>query len=222
MRNGKRRNLWGCGFTDCDRSTREYTYHDGHNEADVKIPEVIAGDTENPADSEAAEQINKSVEEYTDELIAQFEQDMAEEGYKGLNVSYETVMDTASWFTLKVTALETQASGYEVHRFYHIDKKTGKTAALKNLFADGADYITPISDEIKKQMKEQMEAGTGDYFTQEDEYTDGFKAIAENQNFYLDADGNIIIVFDEYEVGPGYIGSPEFTIPAEVISSIRK
>lgn len=203
-------------------TVREYTHDDGHNIADVKVPQVVLDATETPENNLAAEQINRSVEEYTNQLVAEFKADMLEEGYKELEVSYETVMDTKDWFTLKITALQVEASGYEIHRFYHIDKSSGKVAELKDLFTDGADYITPVSGEIIKQMKQQIEAGTGDFFLEGDEYAEGFKAIQENQNFYLNENGEIVIVFDEYEVGPGYIGSPEFVIPADVVSGIRK
>lgn len=202
-------------------TVREYTHNDGNNEANVEVPEVVLDDTETPENSQAVEQVNKSVREYTDQLITEFEADMTEEGHLGLDVTYETLLDTDSWFTLKVTVLETQASGYEVQRFYHIDKKSGNVVELKDLFEDRADYVTRISEEIKKQMKEQIEAGTSYYFL-EDEMTENFEKIAENQNFYLDTDGNLVIVFDKYDVGPGYIGNPEFVIPSEVIEDILK
>ena len=43
-----------------------------------------------------------------------------------------------------------------------------------------------------------------------------WQGIKEDQNFYFDAGGNLVIVFDEYEVAPGYMGSVEFEIPDEV------
>lgn len=201
---------------------REYSHDDGHNVAKVEVPQIVAGDTETPENSEAVNKINQSVEEYTNELIAEFETDMQEEGFKELDISYDVVTDTDSWFTLKITGLEVQASGFEFYRYYHIDRTNGRIAELKDMFTEGADYITPISDEIKKQMREQMDAGTNIYFMEDDELADGFVSIAENQNFYLDKEGNIVIAFDEYEVAPGSSGSPEFKIPAEVLAGIRK
>ncbi len=198
-------------------TVREYNYDDGHNTANVEVPRVTAEDTEGTAGSEAVAQVNKSVEEYTQELMERFKADMAEEGYKELDVSYETVTDTADWFTLKITGLEIQASGYEFYRYYNIDKKKGIVAQLKDLFPEGVDYVTPISEEIKKQMREQMERGEATYFLDEEEWGTTFESIREDQNFYLDEDGNLFIAFDEYEVGPGVIGSPVFSIPAEVI-----
>lgn len=203
-------------------TVREYTYDDGDNIANVDIPMIVQDDTPGVGNDKAITQLNKSVEEYVEELIVQFEEDMQTEGYKELDVSYEIVTDTADWFALKVTGLEVMASGYEFHRYYNIDKKQGEVVQLKDLFAEGADYVTPISDEIKRQMREQMEEDPAMYFLDNEELEDNFETIKEEQNFYLEADGTLVIVFDEYEVGPGYIGSPAFTIPAEIVAGIRK
>ncbi len=206
-------------------TVKDYSHDDGHNQANVKVPEIVAGDTENQTSSEAIDKVNKSVEEYTSELVAQFQSDMVAEGYSGLDVSYETVTDTDQWFTLVINAVETKASGYEFRRYYHIDKTTGNVATLKDLFLDNSDYVTVISDEIKRQMKEQMDAGESVYWlegTEDIDESEVFQSIAEDQNFYFDKDGNIVIVFDEYEVGPGYIGCPEFVISSDIVKDIRK
>ena len=51
---------------------------------------------------------------------------------------------------------------------------------------------------------------------------DGFDKIAEDQNFYINDDGNIVICFDKYEVAAGAQGSPEFVIPEKVVADILK
>ncbi|MDD6571171.1 MAG: RsiV family protein [Thermoflexaceae bacterium] len=198
---------------------REYNYDDGNNNAAVVVPNVIIEDENtgvSMGNSDAVNTVNKSVEEYIAELTEEFKREMQEEGHMGLDVSYETVMDRDDWFTLKITVVKTQASGYEFSRFYHIDKKNDKVVCLKDLFPENPDYIRIISEEIKKQMKEQMEDGTCMYFLEGDELVDGFSEISENQNFYFNADGNLVIVFNEYEVGPGSIGAPEFVMPEEI------
>ena len=201
---------------------REYQHEDGHNTANVKVPEITAADVSDEAANESVQTVNKSIEEYTNELIDQFKATMVEEGYSGLDVSYETVTNTDTWFTLAINAVETQASGYEFRRYYHIDKTTGEVATLEDIFQDDADYVSVISEEIKKQMKEQQDAGEGMYWLEEDEFTDAFEAIDTKQNFYFNDARELVIVFDEYEVAPGYMGCPEFVIPEAVIGGIKK
>lgn len=202
---------------------RDYVYEDEKHQANVQIPQVTEIVTEESISSEAVETVNKSVEEYTSELVTAFEDTMEEDGYSALDISYETVTDTDTWFTLKINAVETQASGYEMQRFYHIDKTTGKIVNLQDLFKD-QEYITVISEEILRQMKEQMAADEAiKYFIDPEEmYVEPFTKIKENQNFYFNKEGNLVIVFDEYEVGPGCIGCPEFVIPQEILEDFYK
>ena len=41
----------------------------------------------------------------------------------------------------------------------------------------------------------------------------GFQTIADDQRFYLDQDGTPVIVFEKYEIAPGYMGEQEFRVP---------
>lgn len=200
---------------------RDYTYDDGHNSADVKVPKVIT-EKDETKEHPAVNEVNKSVEEYTNELLAQFENNMLVEGYQNLDVSYEVATNNDNWFALDVAAVKTQASGYEFHRFYNINKVTGEQVELKDLFKEGSDYVTLISEEIKNQMKKRMAEDEGVvYWLDSKEYPeDNFKEIKENQNFYLDNEGNLVIVFDEYEVAPGYMGVQKFTINKDILKDI--
>ncbi len=49
-----------------------------------------------------------------------------------------------------------------------------------------------------------------------------WQGIKEDQNFYFDAGGNLVIVFDEYEVAPGYMGAQEFTVDRALFEGILK
>lgn len=205
---------------------RDYDYNDGNSEAHVSIPNIET-DGSNSGNEEAANQINSDVTDYTQQLIDQFKADAKDyygsEGYKGLDVSYDVITDTEDWFTLRITVLETAASGYQYYRFYHIDKKTNSVATLSTVFKDDVDYITPISENIKEQMRANTneEDGTVYFIDQEDTETN-FKEIKADQNFYFNSSNDLVIVFDEYEVAPGSMGNPEFVIPNSVISGLLK
>ena len=192
---------------------RNYTYDDGWHSADVSVPELAGG--------AAAQEVSDQVRAYTDRLIARFEEtcekELGKEGYLGLDVSSTVVTDSDTWFTLRVDAVETQASGYEFSRFYHIDKTTDQMVTLKDLFREDADYVTALSDEVRRQMEERMaENAEVSYFPEE------FTAIDPEQNFYFNTDGNLVLVFDEYTIAPGSMGMPEFTIPSDVYETLLK
>jgi len=190
---------------------RSWTYDDGHASADVTVPELDG--------SAAAREVSDQVRAYTDQLIARFQADCETlgEGYKGLDVASAVVTDSDTWFTLRVDATETQASGYEFSRFYHIDKTTGQVVTLADLFREDADYVTALSGEVLRQMEERMAADESvRYFPEE------FTAIDPQQNFYFNGEGELVLVFDEYTIAPGSMGMPEFTIPAEVYGGLLK
>lgn len=171
---------------------------------------------------DGVQEINQDMETTVDELIRQFEDTLSEEGYHGLHVSQEVVTDNAQYYTVKLSALETEASGYEHNQFYTIDKQTGNVVTLADLFAEGSDYISVISENIKTQMREQMVADEGViYFLDDEDMPEfNFQSITEQTNFYFNESGELVIAFDEYEVAPGYMGAPEFVIPQEIVEAL--
>lgn len=190
----------------------EWDAENGRKELNVKVPEVADED-----------QVNESVESYVKELLERFETERkeSEEGYLGLDVDYKVLTNDDKWFSLDIAALETQAGGYEFHRFYTVDKETNQILKLKDLFAEDADYVSVISEEIIRQMKADAD---GVYWLEDTEIPkeDNFTAIKPDQNFYINQEGNLVIAFDEYEVAPGYMGALQFVIPNAVIEGILK
>ena len=173
---------------------------------------------------DGVQEVNQDMEATVEELIRQFEDTLSEEGYHGLHVSQEVVTDNAKYYTVKLSVLETVASGYEHNQFYTIDKQTKDVVTLADLFAEGSDYISVISENIKTQMREQMAEDEGViYFLDETDMPEfNFRSITEQTNFYFNEKGELVIAFDEYEVAPGYMGAPEFVIPTETVETLYK
>lgn len=207
----------------------------GEAAAGAAAPEgTAAGNVEGASDGQEAavanlsedgvEAVNQNMEATVEELIRQFEDTLSEEGYHGLHVTQEVVTDNERYYTVKLSVLETEASGYEHNQFYTIDKQTGNVVTLEDLFVEGSDYISAISENIKTQMQEQMAADEGViYFLDNDDMPEfNFQGITEQTNFYFNEKDELVIAFDEYEVAPGSMGTPEFVIPQEVTAAILK
>ena len=205
---------------------REYQYEDDQFSADIQEVQLEqGGEIEDAKTDESIATINESIEEMTDRLIARFEEQAASgEGHSGVYTNHEVVTDTDTWFTLRLTVTEVAASGMEYQYYYHIDKTTGEIAALKDLFKEGADYVNLISENIKKQMRDEMAADESKIYwvDSEEEIGHQFETIKEDQNFYLNDAGQIVICFDEYEVAPGYMGLVEFVVEDEAVAGIRE
>lgn len=201
-------------------TVRQYNYSDENHDAEVELAQIAYGEDA----GEGVEAVNQGMEATVEELIRQFEDTLSEEGYHGLHVTQEVVTDNALYYTVKLSVLETEASGYEHNQFYTIAKQTGNVVTLADLFAEGSDYISAISENIKTQMKEQMAADEGViYFLDNDDMPEfNFQGITEQTNFYFNERGELVIAFDEYEVAPGSMGAPEFVIPQEVTAALLK
>ena len=159
-------------------------------------------------------EINAEVKAYAEQMIAQFQQEMeAQGGVYGLDIGYTVVTDSDKWFTLEIITTETMASGAETVRYYNLDKETGKYVHLADLFPKGYDYVTAISEDIKAQMVQRMaEDENQSYFINSDMPEEDFQQIALDQQFYVNQDGQLVIVFNEYEVAPGSMGCPQFIL----------
>lgn len=221
-------------------TVRQYNYSDENHDAEVELAQIAYGEdagegvpagevavgaaTLEGTAAESVEAVNQDMEATVEELIRQFEDTLSEEGYHGLHVTQEVVTDNALYYTVKLSVLETEASGYEHNQFYTIDKQTGNVVTLEDLFAEGSDYISAISENIKTQMKEQMAADEGViYFLDNDDMPEfNFQGITEQTNFYFNEKNELVIAFDEYEVAPGSMGAPEFVIPQEVTAALLK
>lgn len=208
---------------------RDYEYDSYRNRADIEVSEIKPGARlENSEVKENLErttaEVNAEIEKITDELIEQFEAHLEEEmGYQDVIVKSEVLATAKDYFTLKLLCYQGAGSGYQWNYFYTIDLNTGERLQLKDIFKEGADYITPISENIKEQMQAQMAADEMVSYWLDDEMEEwNFKAITDETSFYLNEKDNVVISFNEGEVAPMYMGVVEFEIPATVLSNIRK
>lgn len=208
---------------------KEYEYDNGKHSANMDTPQLIPHTTE--ASDEIAQNIQKSAEEINEEikgitqkLIKEFKEGLAQqEGYQSMQVSSEVIASTDEYVTLKLICYQAAGSGYEENHFYTIDLKTGERLLLKSLFLDGSDYLTIISDNIKKQMQEQMKADDSVSYYLNSEFPEwDFQTITDDTSFYLNENQELVICFNEGEAAPMYMGCPEFTIPNDILKEIRK
>ncbi len=212
---------------------RDYEYEDEHNVADVEIPEILVDDTANAGNvSEESKEnlqgttkeINGEIRGIADKFVKEFEENLKnEEGYQDVIVKSEITQTTDEYFTIKLICYQGAGSGAEWNYYYTIDLKTGERLALKSLFTEGSDYKAVISENIKEQMQEQMDADENVSYWLNDEMEEwNFRSITDETAFYLNENNEIVISFNEGDVAPMYMGVVQFTIPNEVVEGIRK
>lgn len=190
--------------------------------ADVKIPQLTAWDVGgfSSVSRESLKKINQEIEMISQSLIDSFEADMTmqetQKGYAHLMIDYHVIWSAEDYLTVKLVTYVGTGSGYERDYYYTLDLHSGKQLALADLFDEGTDYITPISQSIKEQMRQRMAENEDlvywiDSEGGQDEWD--FQSIDPDQSFYIDGQGRLVITFNEGDAAPMYMGCVEFVIP---------
>lgn len=200
-------------------TVRNYFYSDDYHEMDIDVPKVSG------EDGDAADYINNDVNKLTDTLVKQFYKDLdsiGDSGHSSIYVDYETVTNTESWFTLKMRVHEAAGSSNTYYKYYHIDRKSGKIVKLSDLSEDEG-FLETLEKEIKRQMRSQMDNDSNKIYWLDDSVIGkDYVALTPEHNFFWNENGDLVIVFDKYEVAPGAMGTPEFTVDKALIGDTLK
>ena len=202
---------------------REYKYESENLRANVNMPALEAEENDGEEIKLVIDRINEEVAGITDEMVAQIEQWREEtelEAHIAVSERYDIIRDDDEWFTLMVEFWLGAGSSDTVYKYYNIDKSAKSLVTLDDLFeSDG--YLLAITEEVTRQMKLQMEKDDSAQYWLDDPFAP-FTEIRRDANFYFSEAGNIVLVFEKYEVGPGCMGCPEFEIPRSVYSEYLK
>lgn len=192
------------------RTIRDLVLGWGDNSISIESPEF---------EGNGADGLNSAVKNYTDEAKEKFLWyfDRRYNGYVAEDMSYTVIRDDEKYFTAQFNVTVNAGGSIIYGRWIVFDKSAGKVLELADLFKDGSDYIGVISAEIREQMIYRNEHEDSDFFVDGD---DAFTEISEDANFYIDTFDRLVIVFDEYEVAPGSMGTPRFFINSGVIEDI--
>ena len=137
------------------------------------------------------------------------------------SINHEIVYNTDQLFTLKLELNKARADSYTKNVYYTINKSTGKSIPLSAYFKN-SDYKDVISKEILKQMKAEMKKDTNKVYWCQKNDNPRFKGISKNQSYYINKQGELVICFDQFEVAPGYMGNPTFTIKNDLLDDYFK
>ena len=193
----------------------------------VEVPgiEMIRGDTKNLAD-EINEEIKAKCDAYAAAAVERAkeykkafldtggtEAEWKEHDIR-IRVWYELKSQDDSHLSFAVSGSENWVSAYSETYYYNISLTDGAYLTLEDLL--GPDYIEKANESIRAAIKER-EADSGEEFFSKDE--GGFVTVTADTPFYINEKGNPVVVFEKYEIAPGFMGRPEFEIEREVDKS---
>ncbi|MPN16696.1 Anti-sigma-V factor RsiV [bioreactor metagenome] len=91
--------------------------------------------------------------------------------------------------------------------YYNYDLTTSQPLTLRDML--GSDYIDIANKQIKEKIAERAKNPDNMYWSENE---GGFTSIRDTQQFYVNKKGNPVIIFNKYEIAPGYMGIQEFEI----------
>lgn len=190
---------------------RTLTYGWGDNSLKIIYPE-FAGDN--------SDKLNQAVRDFVSEAQNIFMQYALQkyEGYVAEEAGYRVYSNDRNFLSARFYATVNVGGSVDFSRCVNIDKKSGEVIALSDLFDQNYDYIGEISAEVLRQMEFRAEYMKASYYLPGGIWSDEecFKEISPEQDFYINAYGQLVIVFEEYTVAPGSEGSPEFVMPDNI------
>ena len=205
-------------------SFRDFEDTTGKMSASIHVPEVKVTGKDKETEEEESRDLNAQIQAYTDQIIDDYQKDVKDtkgKGRENVTTDYEVLTNNDRLFSLKINSVIQLNSSSNDTKVYHLDKKTGKCIVLKDIFKDNTDYHAVLTKEIKRQMREQMKADKQKmYFI--DMKDTNWQGVEKDADFYINGKGELVMLFDKYEVAPGYMGACQFCIPQERIQNIIK
>ena len=180
----------------------------------INVP-VVAGladkQTEEAMNAHFAEVASGIQKEYELAVASAEENMVGEDGpHFGYEYGYEILADSDDYFVFKTVAFFAAGSSMTSSEFWTLDKNTGMPVRWEDVVPE--DQLQKVYDQILDEMNAANKANSGMYFTDGDTLYAAFGNVPAYHHWYLNADGELVIAFDKYEVAVGAMGTPEFTI----------
>ncbi|WP_320972878.1 RsiV family protein [Enterocloster bolteae] len=199
---------------------RSYEKDEGDWKISVEIPsvEMIAKDT-NGLDAALNQEIYDLCSRYAEEAAerareykkAFMETGGTEEEWEAhdikIHVGYEIKAQTERYLSFAVQGTENWSAAGSETRYYNIDLKDYKMVTLADVL--GRDYVRIANESILRQMEDRKKKDGIAFWSGSE---GGFTGITDKTAFYMNENGNPVIVFDKYEIAPGAYGKLEFEI----------
>ena len=171
----------------------------------VKIPHVV-----NVKKDKVKKVINKlitqAIDDFTNEF-KEFDKEPNTEHKLIADITFQNYYSDDKIISFSINATQIMADSYLQKKFYTVDLKTGEVYNIEHFL--GSDYQNIVKKSVQQQIAENKEKYPNlMYF---DEAVNNLK-ITNEQPFYINKDNQVVVVFNQFEIAPGYMSLPEFII----------
>lgn len=164
----------------------------------VKIPHVV-----NVKDDKVKKVINKlitqAIDDFTNEF-KEFDKEPNTEHKLIADITFQNYYSDDKIISFSINATQIMADSYLQKKFYTVDLKTGEVYNIEHFL--GSDYQNIVKKSVQQQIAENKEKYPNlMYF---DEAVNNLK-ITNEQPFYINKDNQVVVVFNQFEIAPGYM-----------------
>lgn len=194
---------------------KDYEIHSDVVDAEIKIPKVEGlsdKNLEQKINDEIYQKMKSGVKESEERALEYKDAYIAtggtEEGFRKIKVTvdYDLKSVNDNVISFIVYQHESLAAAYAETYYYNIDITDNNIINIEDVL--GKDYKKIIDENVYTQIEERKKDKNNSFFEGEM----GFNGITKVPNFYINKDGKVVVVFDKYEIAPGYMGPQEFII----------
>lgn len=146
--------------------------------------------------------INQTINDFLNELS-----DCDQEHKTIAEITYQNYYSDDQLFSFSINFTQIMADSYLQKKFYTINLATGEVYNVEHFL--GSDYQNIIKSTVQQQVKESI-----DKYPNLSYFNDEINNLTINidQPFYLNKDKQVVIVFNQFQIAPGYMSLPEFII----------
>lgn len=194
---------------------REYHFTDEIKYVDVRIPQI-----ENWGKSQLEQRVNLEIQKKIHDCIQESEA-IAQDYYEafvatggkpedfhpiGITVDYEVKTINQKYASFVIWKCESFVRAYEQWYYYNIDLQSGRILSLKDWF--GNDYRQIVAKHVEEDLANWDEDQRWTLWAD----IDVEDLISENTDFYINPEGQVVVVFPRYSLACGAAGRLEFVI----------
>lgn len=213
-------------------TVRSYHGTDGEYEINMDVPEIVEEQAGEGAafTGDVNAEIQKIVDDYMETAKEEFQEykeaffatggTQEEWGGRTMDivVDYDVKYQEGNILSLELVTAKGWVSAQEERYYYNLDLSTRENLTLKDLL--GEDYVELCNESIVVQINQRIAEdenktyfGFGTGGAEDAELgIEGFTTVTEETKFYINEQGNVVVVFEKYEIAPGYMGFQEFEI----------
>ncbi len=193
----------------CENNAKLILLEEKHYETNgtivtVKFPQIINVDDKIKVDINSL--ILKTIDTYLDEIKG-FDKNPGTAHKLIVEIDFENYYSDDDIFSFSINSSQILADSHLQKKFFTINPTTGEIYNVEHFL--GSDYQNIILTTVKKQIAENTKNNPNlIYF---DEEVNNLK-ISIDQPFYINKDNQVVVVFDQFQIAPGYMSLPSFIV----------